>query len=341
MKKGSICFALLIVLYVNSYAQQNDMLKAAQHFLALLTPDQKEKTVYAYNDSERYAWYYVPKDDRKGLKINDMTPVQRSAAASLIKTALSKNGYDKATAIINLEKVLKVVEQRTEDDHYRDTGKYFFTIFNNPADNNIWGWRIDGHHLSLNFSFASGKLVAVTPGFFGSNPAVVLSGPQKGLEILKDETQLGLELINALDDVQKQKAIYNKDAPADILTTNKRTAILENKDGIAYSELNKEQQKIFIQLLSIYIQRYTHLFATKMMNEIEQSGFDKLIFSWAGSTEDGIGHPKYYCIKSANLIIEYDNTQNNGNHIHTVIRDLKNDFGGDALMEHYNSEHKQ
>ena len=332
---------LLLFTSIQIFAQENDMLKAAQQLLKLLTPQQKEKIIYPYNNEERYAWYYVPKDDRKGLKLSEMNTAQRNAAAVLMKTALSKNGYTKATAIISLEKILKAVEQRKEDDHYRDTGKYFITIFNEPSSENTWGWRIDGHHLSLSFSAASGKLVAVTPGFFGANPAVVLSGPQKGQEILKDETQLGLELINALDEKQKQQAIYNKEAPADILTTNQRKAMLESNEGIAYHDLNPAQQKIFMQLLSVYIQRYTHLFATKMMHEIEQAGFDKLVFAWAGSTENGVGHPKYYRIKSNTLIIEYDNTQNNGNHVHTVIRDLKNDFGGDALIQHYEAEHTQ
>ena len=321
-------------------AQENEMYISALNFLGLLNQEQKEKILYPFDTAERYAWYYVPKDDRKGLTLNEMNAEQRSAAIVLMKTALSKNGYEKASAIMSLEKVLKVVEQRNENDHYRDTGKYFITIFNMPSKNGIWGWRIDGHHLSLSFSSANNKLVSSTPGFFGSNPAIVLSGPQKGLEILKDETQLGLELVHSFNKDELDKAMINTVAPGDIVTTNSRKAMIQNPGGISYQDITSAQQKIFLQLLSVYIQRYTHLFATGMMNDIENAGIDKLLFAWAGSTEDGTGHPKYYRIQGPTIIIEYDNTQNNGNHIHTVIRDLKHDFGGDELLEHYKSSHQ-
>ena len=321
------------------FAQENEMYKAAEHFLSLLDNQQKEKILYPFDTTERYAWYYVPKDDRKGLTINEMNEQQRNAAVTLMKTALSKQGYDKATAIMSLEKVLKAIENRDENDHYRDTGKYFFTLFNKPSKEGIWGWRIDGHHLSLSFCSAFGKLVSVTPGFFGSNPAIVLSGPEKGVEILKDETQLGLELVHALTKQQLEKTVIDSVAPGDIITLNKRTAMIENPVGLNYKDMTKDQQKIFMQLLSIYIQRYTHLFAAGMMKEIESAGIDKLLFAWAGSMEGGPGHPKYYRIQGPTIIIEYDNTQNNGNHIHSVIRDLQHDFGGDELLQHYKNDH--
>lgn len=331
---------LFIFICSSSIAQTNDMYNAAQHFLSLLTKEQKEKAVYTFDTAERYAWYYVPKDDRKGLTLNEMTNEQRSAATALMKTALSSKGYEKATAIMSLEKVLKAVENRAENDHYRDTAKYFFTIFNLPSKTGIWGWCVEGHHLSLSFSSYNNKLVSATPGFFGSNPAIVLSGPEKGLQILKDETELGLELIHALNKEQLDKAIINSVAPAEIITTNSRKAMIDHPEGLSYKEMNVEQQKIFMKLLSIYIQRYTHLFAESMMKNIETAGLDNMLFAWAGSTEDGPGHPKYYRIQGPTTIIEYDNTQNNGNHVHSVIRDLKNDFGGDELLEHYKQNHQ-
>jgi hypothetical protein len=256
-----------------------------------------------------------------------------------MKTALSKKGYKKASAIMSLEKVLKVIENRSENDHFRDTGKYFFTIFSEPSEKGIWGWRLDGHHLSLSFCSESNRLVSGTPGFFGANPAVVLSGPEKGLEILKEETQLALELLHALNKEQLKKTMIASVAPADIITYNNRKAMIEKQEGLSYREMNKEQKKIFLQLLSIYIQRYTHLFAVSMMKDIETAGMENLLFAWAGGTESGPGHPKYYRVHGPTIIIEYDNTQNNGNHIHSVVRDLKNDFGGDALLEHYKNSH--
>ena len=181
--------------------------------------------------------------------------------------------------------------------------------------------------------------MAGTPGFIGSNPAVVLSGPEKGKEILHDETSLGLSLVNSLNEKQLIAAVISAEAPADILTTDKRVAVITDKKGISYADMKPGQQKAFMQLLSLYIRRYTHLFAEAMMTDIEKAGLKNLVFSWAGSREDGLGHPKYYRIQGPTIIIEYDNTQNNANHVHTVVRDLKNDFGGDLLLEHYRRGH--
>ncbi|MEP7317244.1 MAG: DUF3500 domain-containing protein, partial [Panacibacter sp.] len=206
-------------------AQDNDMYKAAENFLVLLEKNQKMKTMYPFDSSERYTWHFVPKDDRKGLSINEMNVAQKNAAIKLMKTAFSAEGYKKASSIMGLEKVLKVIENRTESDHYRDTGKYFFTIFSEPSKNGIWGWRLEGHHLSFSFCSASNRLVSGTPGFFGANPAVVLSGPEKGLEILKEETELALELLNSFNTDELGKAIINTTAPGDILTYNNRTAM--------------------------------------------------------------------------------------------------------------------
>jgi hypothetical protein len=191
--------------------------------------------------------------------------------------------------------------------------------------------------VSLNFSSENNKLVSGTPGFLGANPAIVLSGPEKGKQILRDETELGVALIQSLDEQQKKKAIISSEAPADIITSNARKAMINDPKGILYGELNSTQQRLFMQLLSIYIHRYTNLLAKIMMNEIETAGLSNLRFAWAGDQETGPGHPHYYRIQGPTLIIEYDNTQNNANHVHTVLRDLKNDFGGDELLEHYNS----
>ena len=299
--------------------------------------DQKQKTQFLYDDEERYNWHYIPKE-RKGITLNDLTAEQKKAAMNLLHTALSNTGVDKALAIMQLETVLKAVENRPENDHYRDTGNYHFSIFGNPAKDPIWGWRLEGHHVSFNFSSENNRLVSGTPGFLGSNPAIVLSGPEKGKQILKDEADLGFELLHSLDEKQTEKAVFSKDAPGDIITVASRKAMISDPKGILYSELNKLQQKIFMQLLSIYIHRYTKLFAEDMMHEIEAAGLNNLHFAWAGANQPGVGNPHYYRIQGPTIIIEYDNTQNNANHVHTVIRDLKHDFGGDELLEHYQKD---
>ena len=308
------------------------MATAASKFLQSLNSDQKGKTQFSLDDEERYNWHFVPKD-RKGIALRELNTAQHTAAMELLRSALSDKGFNKTTAIIKLENVLREVEQANEE--YRNPGKYYFSIFGTPAGDSIWGWRLEGHHVSLNFSSKDNRLISGTPGFMGANPAVVLSGSQKGLQVLKDETMLGFALLNSLDAKQKEKAIIQSKAPNDIITGASRKAMIKDPKGILYSELSSNQQKAFMEVLNLYIHRYKQSFAEQMMKDIETAGLNNLQFAWAGAEQPGIGNGHYYRIQGPTIIIEYDNTQNNANHVHTVIRDLKNDFGGDQLLDHY------
>jgi len=313
------------------------MAAAANEFLKTLSSQQRDKIQFGFDADERYNWHYIPKS-RKGLPLKELSDAQKKAAMALLQTALIDTGFKKTTSIIKLEAILREVEGRQVDDDYRDPGKYYFTMFGDPATDSIWGWRFEGHHISFNFSAKDNSLISATPGFLGTNPAIVLSGPDKGLYILKNESELGLELLSSLDAGQIKKAVIGDNAPVEIITEAKRKAMIDKPEGILYGELNHEQQKLFMQLLSIYIHRYTNLFAETMMKEIETAGLNNLHFAWAGAQQTGVGNPRYYRIQGPTIIIEFDNTQNNANHIHTVIRDLKNDFG-DELLEHYKKNH--
>jgi hypothetical protein len=276
---------------------------------------------------------------RKGIPLGELNADQRRAGYALLRVGLSDSGYNKTVAIIQLEEILRLVEQRPQNDNYRDPGKYYFSIFGEPDPTAPWGWRLEGHHLSLNFSSLNQRLISGTPGFLGANPAIVLSGPEKGKQILKDETELAFVLLRSLDEAQLEKAIFSKKAPFDIITGSSRKAMISEKQGISFAELNAGQQRSFLELLSVYVHRYTRLFAKQMMLDIESAGLDNLRFAWAGDRQPGPGHPHYYRIHGPTLIIEYDNTQNNANHVHTVTRDLKHDFGGDELLKHYRADH--
>jgi len=350
-KKVFILFVFILQSLLSCHAQTDtkprqdtatnlsDMAKAASVFLETLSEKQKAKIQFGFNEEERYNWNYVPRS-RKGLTLNEMTGQQIKDAFSLLRTALSDTGFNKTNSIIQLENVLREVENRPANDTHRDPGNYSLSIFGNPATDAIWGWRLEGHHIAFNFSSKDNRLVSGTPGFLGSNPAVVLSGTEKGKYILKDEAELGFALLHSLRKEQADKAIISNEAPAEILTAASRHAMINDPKGILYNELNSSQQQIFMQLLSIYIHRYTRSFAEGMMKEIEEAGLNNLRFAWAGDQQSGVGHPHYYRIQGPTIIIEYDNTQNNANHIHTVIRDLKNDFGGDELLKHYkNAQH--
>lgn len=315
---------------------KQDMAVSAAAFLASLSDEQKAKAQFAFSDEERYNWHFIPKE-RKGIRVGDLNESQLKLAMALLKISLSDTGYAKAAAIIQLENVLREVENRPASDMHRSPANYCFSVFGKPGTDSIWGWRLEGHHISLNFSSENNQLVSATPGFLGSNPAIVLAGPEKGKQILKDETDLGLALVKSLDEAQLAKAMMSKEAPADIITSASRKAMIENPQGIFYNELNADQQKRMMQLLSLYIHRYTKLFAKTMMDEITAADINKLQFAWAGELQSGPGHPHYYRIQGPTIIIEYDNTQNNANHVHSVLRDLKHDFGGDELLEHYKS----
>jgi Protein of unknown function (DUF3500) len=344
MKPVAILLFIISVSFLSCRSQTNNsnisggMSATANKYLETLSARQKAKTQFSFDEQERYNWHYIPKD-RKGISLSELNDDQRKAAMNLLRTALSDTGYHKTIAIIELEAVLRESEGRPSNDDYRDPGKYYFSIFGNPAADSIWGWRLEGHHISFNFSAKNNLLVSGTPGFLGANPAIVLSGPEKGKQILKDETELGFALLHSLDAKQMDKAIISAEAPGEIITGASRKAMISDPRGILYSELNAAQQKNFLQLLSIYIHRYTRLFAMDMMHEIENAGLTNLRFAWAGAKQPGPGNPHYYRIQGPTIIIEYDNTQNNANHVHTVVRDLKRDFGGDELLEHYKKGH--
>lgn len=319
--------------------KENTLSQLAAGFLATLDSAQKLKTFFPFESEERFNFHFVPRDDRKGISVNELSQSQRDAMMLLLKGCLSEDGYSKANNIMQHEVILKALEKRKADDHYRDPGKYFISVFGIPGPENIWGWRLEGHHVSLNFSAWKNKLHAVTPGFFGSNPAVVPDGPAKGKEILKQETASGFDLLHALSGKSLERATIDTVAPADIFTFDKRVAMIEHPGGLAYGEMSDKQKELLLAIIRVYVNRYTKLFADDMLKQIQQAGLEKITFSWAGASQPGPGHPHYYRVQGPTFIIEYDNTQNNANHVHSVLRDLRYDFGGDELLEHYKKEH--
>jgi len=328
--------SLAILLTVSTHAQSTETVQAATNFLKTLSPELRTKTIYPFADAERFNWHFVPKT-RNGPTLHDFDATQRDAALALLKASLSDQGYKKTTDIFALEKILRGVEGRGENDTYRDPLNYHITLFGTPAADKPWGWRLEGHHISLNFAVNNGKLVSSTPSFFGANPAVVPSGSDKGWQVLKTEADLGFSLVNALTKDQLTKALIDDEAFSDILSFNKRKAAAPEPKGIPYTALNEDQKKLFLQLLDVYVRNYQLGFASTLMEKIKKAGIDNLSFAWAGSLKPGTGH--YYRIQGPMLLIEFDNTQNNANHVHSVVRDLTNDFAEDILREHYRQEH--
>ncbi len=346
----TLLFCLLVALSAtaqNPTARQqrvkDDMADSVRAFLRILTPDQQKVAVYPFADDERYNWHFIPRE-RKGLPLKQMTPEQQRHAMGLLKTGLSQSGYDKATAIMAMENVLRVMEKRSDTDTHRDPANYAFTIFGDPASTtNPWGWRVEGHHLSLNFSSLTGQVLAVSPMFMGSNPGEVrVDVPDKGKQILRQETELAFALLNTLTEAQRKKAVIAPVAYTEIVTGNSRKASLEKMDGLPLSEMTAEQRPLFLNLLQVYLTKYRVTLAKQQLGRIEKAGIEQLRFAWAGDLTPELGSGKgwYYRIHGPMLLIEYDNTQSNANHIHTIVRDLTNDFGEDLLRAHYEQQHK-
>ncbi len=341
---------LILILFVTNFgifAQKNsnkEALISAQAFLKTLDNEKLSKAFLPYETEERRNWFFVP-IERKGLPLMDMNESQRDAALKLIKASVSESAGKTTLSIMQLEVILKQIEKLPLESNRRHPGKFYFSIFGTPDAQKLWGWRIEGHHISLNFSSENGKIISGTPLFLGSNPAIVPEGyPEAGKQLIKQEEILGLDLLHSFTEEQLKKVIISDKSPTEILSSNSAHVLRADslKTGISFTEMTKNQQQKLVGLISFYVERYPFGFANEFMQKIEKAGLNKLIFTWMGAKEAKIGNGgHYYRIQNPVLFIEYDNTQNNANHVHTVIRDLTNDFGEDMLRKHYEQEHKK
>jgi hypothetical protein len=340
------------------------MTEAALALLAALSPQQRSRAAFDFPDEiERRSWYYFPAE-RRGLPLAAMDAAQQKLTHKLLATGLSLPAYAKTVSIIALENVLREVEgPRMRFD--RDPSLYFLSFFGEPGGAAPWGWRFEGHHVSLHYTLVEGALAA-TPSFLGANPAEVRRGGRAVLRPLGEEEDLARDLLASLDPGQKRRALICDVAPADIVTTNlpelagevvfdpsrvglavremppdPRVTAATKLDtparGLAASEMSKGQRETLGALLRTYLERLPEDAARREIEVIEASGLDDLVFAWAG--EERRGRPHYYRLQGETLLIEYDNTQNGANHVHTVWRDRRMDFGADLLRRHYETAH--
>jgi hypothetical protein len=338
----ALCAILAVPTGAREMTVARDMREAATSFLATLDEAQRGKASFEFTSDERLNWHFIPRT-RKGLPYYQMNDAQRAAALKLLKTGLSAKGFEKAEGIRGLEPVLYGVEGEKgrvpEQDGVarRNPDRYFFSVFGTPSADKPWGWRYEGHHVAQNWTIVGGAAVASSPQFFGANPAEVRSGPKTGLRVLAAEEDLARTLLASLDAAQQKTAIVSDQAPDDILTTNQLSPPRLDEQGIGWTALSAGQRKLLTQI----IREYAFAQATKLgedrMAQLEKAGFDGLRFAWLGSTTKGERH--YYRIQGPTFLVEYDNTQNNANHIHCVWRDFNGDFGRDLLAEHYRESH--
>ena len=318
---------------VASQRSAGAMTTAASQFLASLTAEQRAKATFTFADDERLRWHFIPNEmfPRKGLMIKEMSEPQRALAHSLLKTGLSQRGYLAVTSIMSLEDILKVIEGGPR--FARNKEEYYFSIFGTPSATGAWGWRVEGHHVSLRFAIVKGNAIASSPAFLGTNPAEVREGERKGLRVLAAREDTARVFLESLDATQKSKAIVNATtAPGDILTMNTNDITPLEANGIPAAMLSAKQRDLLTQVLDAYIGTMEGDIAAERLAAVKAAGLDKIVFAWAGETERGKKH--YYRIQGPTFLVEYDNTQNDGNHIHSVWRDFNGDFGRDLLREH-------
>ncbi|MEX2282515.1 MAG: DUF3500 domain-containing protein [Gemmatimonadota bacterium] len=309
------------------------MARAATDFLASLSPAQRDTAQFDFADAERLNWHFVPRV-RRGLSFKEMTEPQRAAARRLLQTGLSQKGYLKAQTIIELENVLREM-QPAGSNIVRDPELYFFSIFGTPSATDAWGWRFEGHHLATNFTVIRDSIVAWAPAFFGANPANVRTGPKQGTRALAAEEDIARELVTSLDAAQRATATIAAAAPRDIVTMNNNQIDPLSPVGIPGTQLRAAQSALLMKLIDEYLDRMAPDIAAQRKAHLARTDFGKVTFAWAGEIE--VGKPHYYRVQGPTFLIEYDNTQNQANHIHSVWRDFNGDFGRDLLREHYRS----
>ena len=347
------------------------MTAAATQWLDSLNAEQRKQATYPLESDEYLRWNFIPTEafPRNGVRLKDMTEAQQKLAHALLRSGLSDRGYQTYTAIIALEDILRVVEGaraggapggaappagapaagapgaapggarggRGGGGFVRDPGVYFFTVFGQPSATGNWGWRVEGHHISLHFAVSKGAVASSTPSFAGSNPAEVRDGAEKGKRVLANLEDTGRALVMALDDKQRGTAIINQTAPTEIVTNNTLNISPLSPDGLKYSAMTPAQRDLLMKVIDAYAGLMTPDVAAQRMARLKAGGLDNIGFAWAGPVERGALH--YYRVQGPTFLIEFDNTQNQGNHVHSVWRDFNGDFGRDVLREHIKTAH--
>jgi hypothetical protein len=354
--------------------------EAANDFLAALSTDQRAKAQLNFADqAERTTWHYTP-TPRRGLPFGEMDRKQHRLAQRLIMTGLSRPGWVTAGVIMGLETTLDGIEGWTTAEWWRDVNLYFVTVFGQPHESQPWGWRFEGHHISLNYTIVRGQIVAPTPTFFGANRA---EAPLIGGDLLRPLASIedpARELMHSLSEEQGAKALLTSVAPPDLAMLNRpyvaegalpwptpgiedpaavaeqfasmkrfcdeRGVTLADLEAIRYSstpkglaaaDLTAAQQEMLLTLVGNYIHRMPEELAEIEMEKLRQRGLEQIHFAWAGGIERR--QPHYYRLQGPRFLVEYDNTQNDANHIHSVWRDPEDDFGADLLAHHYATSH--
>jgi hypothetical protein len=306
---------------------------AAASVLGLLDSDRRKACQLPWGDRID-DWHYIPRD-RPGLSMGSVTAAQSKALWDLLATLLSTRGLDQVRGQLRVEGILG---ELTGEAAFRDPGNYALVVFGDPSGPDPWAWRLEGHHLSLTIVVAPDYGVSVTPAFFGANPAKVAHHHHHaGFRLLGAEEDTAFSLIRSLDGKAREAAIIADRSLGQIVSGPGRETVLKSFEGASLSTLNEAQRAGVMHILELYAGTMRDEIAAAAMARVNEIGTDKLHFAWAGSLEPG--KPHYFRIHGPSALVEYDNTQNGANHVHSVWIDPDGVFGRDLLKAHYQGQH--
>jgi Protein of unknown function (DUF3500) len=339
------------------------MAAAAAAFAESLDAEQRTVLDNAFEiDGPRREWSYLPELERDGIALGSLSDPQRKLAHQLIVASVSMPGYAKVVSIMAMEHVRRalVLAAAPQRAHLFDPGRYCVRLFGTPGGVSPWGWQLAGHHVILNFTVTGGRYVSPTPCMLGSVPASYGT-----LAPLADDEERGYAFVGSLSQAQREAAVIYHRPPPDFATRilprigpvelpdhvfepepdytidDTERSILayvrEGPKGVPGSALDKHQLDALVELVAGFAGRLPDEVAGAEMDRLQSAGAERLAFAWAGGTHRGERH--YFRVQGPDLLIEHDNTQGGGNHVHSVWRNPSNDFGDDILAAHYRAEH--
>ncbi len=326
--------AMAAILFAQGDTQEPSgkaMFEAARKFRQGLSKEQLAQASFGFDDAERLNWHFIPRV-RKGLPLRDLEGEPLKAAHALIASGLSKSGYDQALSIMSLEEVLYLLEpgDRAERRERRNPGKYYLSIFGAPSEKGPWGWRLEGHHISLNYTLDNGEVISSTPEFFGANPAFIDAGPERSIRVLGTEEDLARQILKLCTPEQAKIAHIDTKAPDDLRVGPNPQAPNPQPEttppvGLPGSKMSDDQKKLLAELLGEYLRNMPPDVSARRRAALMQAGIDNIFFAWWGDTERNQRH--YYRMQGPTFLIEYNNTQSSANHVHSYWRDMAGDFG--------------
>lgn len=326
----SLLCSLLLFPAANPAAQANDdtglkMSAAAAEFLSTLSDEHRELATFDFDDPERLNWHFIPRE-RKGLGLWDIDGKALTAGEAFVATGLTAAGYHKVLEVRSLEEVLYLFEGGDEASRRlkRHPHRYYISVFGDPSGDGVWGWRFEGHHLSLNYTVKQGQILSSTPEFFGANPGVIDAGPGRQLRVLGRREELARSILKSAPAGQQEKILIDDTAPHDIRGAGAAQAESGEPAGVAFRDMSTKQQSLMKELIGEYLAAMPASVVRRRTKEIDEAGMDNIYFGWWGGSE--LNEPHHYVVQGPTFIIEYNNTQNQANHVHSIWRNLGGDF---------------